>query len=231
MVEFEHEPLLSQSNFQLVVEFVIFRVQSNGQMKIEYNAPIILTYALLASIILLVQQLFFDIMPLFTVYPEVSFTDPVWYFRLFSHALGHGDWNHLVSNFTIILLVGPILEEKYGSRDLLIMIVVTAFVIGLLQVFFFSTALLGASGIAFMLILLASYTRTRSGGIPLSFLLIVLLFLGKEIYQSFDEDQVSQFAHIIGGVLGGVFGFIWESGSGGKNNKVAVKEDVLTTGI
>lgn len=190
-------------------------------MKIEYNAPVILTYALLATIILLVQQLFLDIMPFFTVYPEVSFSNPIWYFRLFSHALGHGNWDHLVSNFTIILLVGPILEEKYGSRDLFIMIIVTSLVIGLLQVFFFSTALLGASGIAFMLILLASYTRTQSGGIPLSFLLIVVLFLGKEIYQSFEADQVSQFAHIIGGVLGGVFGFILEGSS--RDNKLSRK--------
>lgn len=197
-------------------------------MKIEYNAPVILTYALLASVILLISQLFVDIMPFFTVYPEVDFTNPVWYFRLFSHVLGHGSWEHLVGNFTIILLVGPILEEKYGSKDLLLMIVVTAFVIGLLQVIFFSNALLGASGIAFMLILLASYTRTRSGGIPLSFLLIVVLFLGKELYQSFATDQVSQFAHIIGGILGGLFGFVWERGAG-KSQVAAAKSDPFPT--
>ncbi len=191
-------------------------------MKIEYNAPVILTYALLASVILLVNQMFVNIMPVFTVYPEISLTDPLWYVRLFSHVLGHGSWEHLVSNFTIILLVGPILEEKYGSKDLLLMIVVTAFVIGLLQVFFFPNALLGASGIAFMLILLSSYTRTRSGGIPLSFLLIVILFLGKELFHAISEnDQISQFAHIIGGILGGIFGFILEGG--GRNKKASRK--------
>ena len=198
-------------------------------MKIEYNAPVILTYALLATLILLVNQLAINIMPYFTVYPEINLSDPVWYFRLFSHVLGHGGWDHLVSNFTIILLVGPILEEKYGSRDLLIMIVVTAFVVGLLQILFFKEALLGASGIAFMLILLASYTRTRSGGIPLSFILIVVLFLGKEIYNAFSPDQVSQFAHIIGGILGGIFGFFLEGGA--KSNKtkkpVSLNDSIL----
>lgn len=197
-------------------------------MNIEYNSPVILTYALLSTVLLVLNQTVLDLMPLFTVYPEINLADPAWYFRLFSHVLGHGGWDHLVSNFTIILLVGPILEEKYGSRDLLLMILVTALVIGLLQVFFFSTALLGASGIAFMLILLASYTRTKSGGIPLSFLLIVVLFLGKEVYMSFSEDQVSQFAHIIGGVLGGLFGFLWESGSGKKNNQPVDDSKILT---
>ncbi len=189
-------------------------------MKLDYNAPVILTYALLATLILLLGQVVPNLMSYFTVFPVVELTNPVWYFRLFSHMLGHGGWDHLVSNFTIILLVGPILEEKYGSRDLFLMILVTAGVVGILQVLIFSSALLGASGIAFMLILLSSFTRTRSGGIPLSFLLIVVLFLGKEVYHAVSsDDQVSQFAHIIGGILGGIFGFFLEGGPKGHRAK------------
>lgn len=191
-------------------------------MRIEYNAPVILSYAILSSIILLLSQFITaNLMTIFTVYPVVEWGNPLWYLRLFSHVLGHGSWEHLVGNFTIILLVGPILEEKYGSRDLLIMVVVTAFVIGVLQIIFFSQGLLGASGIAFMLILLASYTRTRSGGIPLTFVLIVILFLGKEFYYAFAEDQVSQFAHIIGGILGGLFGFFLEGGAKKENRTIS----------
>jgi membrane associated rhomboid family serine protease len=82
-------------------------------------------------------------------------------------------------------------------------------VTGLLHIFFFSEGLMGASGVVFMLILLSSFTNNR-GGIPLTFVLVVVLFLGKEIVAAFGEDNVSQFAHIIGGALGGLFGFIWE---------------------
>ncbi len=206
-------------------------------MKIEYNSPVILTFALIATLILVVEMIFGNlpeitfIMPYFTVFPVVDFANPIWYFRLFSHVLGHGGWEHLVGNFTIILLVGPILEEKYGSKDLFLMILVTALVVGVLQIIFFNQALLGASGVAFMLILLASYTRTRSGGIPLTFILIVLLFLGKEFFHLFKEDQVSQFAHIIGGILGGVFGFFWEGGAKGmkksENKRAKTKETQL----
>ena len=60
-----------------------------------------------------------------------------------------------------------------------------------------------------MLILLSSYTNA-GGGIPLTFVLVVILFLGKEIMASFDADQVSQFAHIIGGIMGGLFGYFLE---------------------
>lgn len=43
-----------------------------------------------------------------------------------------------------ILLVGPMVEERYGSRQLVKMICLTAFLTGLLQVIFFPRyALLG----------------------------------------------------------------------------------------
>ena len=189
-------------------------------MKLEYNSPVILTYALLCTAILIFQLYTpVEVMPFFAVNPPgpFDFTSPVAYFQLFSHALGHANWEHLVGNFTLILLIGPILEEKYGSRDLLFMMLVTALVTGILQTAFFDHALLGASGIAFMLILLSSYTNSRNGGLPLTFVLVVILFLGKEIIQSFGSDNVSQFAHIIGGILGGVFGFFLEGGKQSHN--------------
>ena len=67
---------------------------------------------------------------------------------------------------------------------------------------------MGASGIVFMFILLVSFTNSKSGEIPITFILIAILFIGKEIIQSLPNDQVSQFAHIIGGLCGSVFGFI-----------------------
>ncbi|MEM6633940.1 MAG: rhomboid family intramembrane serine protease [Bacteroidota bacterium] len=178
-------------------------------MRIQYNSPVILTFALISTIVLLLDQyLGFSLMTYFTVYPVFEPWDPIWYLRLFSHALGHGSWEHLVSNFAIILLIGPILEEKYGSRDMLFMILLTALLTGILQIIFFETALLGASGIVFMMILLGSFTNSQTGYIPLTFILVVILYLGREIFNSMGSDNVSQFAHIIGGVCGGIFGFV-----------------------
>lgn len=181
-------------------------------MRLKYNAPVILTYTLICTLVLILQSFTgLDIMTYFTIYPVVDFGNPVWYFRLFSHVIGHGDWAHLAGNFSFILLLGPILEEKYGSRDTLLMVMVTALVTGILQVAFFDNPLLGASGIVFMLILLSSFTNSK-GGIPLTFILVVILFLGKEVQDAFAADNISQFTHIIGGILGGLFGFFLEGG-------------------
>ncbi|MFK7922772.1 MAG: rhomboid family intramembrane serine protease [Bacteroidia bacterium] len=186
-------------------------------MRIEYNSPTVLTFTVISTILLVIQSFSpINVMEYFTVISVWDFADPLWYFRLFSHVLGHADWNHLMGNFTFILLLGPILEEKYGSKDILFMIIVTAFVTGILHIIMASIfgdpntleGLTGASGIVFMMILLSSIVNSKSGGIPITFVLVVALFLGKEVFNSVTaEDNISQLAHIIGGIMGGMFGF------------------------
>ncbi|MDF1694340.1 MAG: rhomboid family intramembrane serine protease [Saprospiraceae bacterium] len=177
-------------------------------MSIKYNSPVILTFALLCSAIFFGNTVSKDLTTqYFAVGNSVNLADPVSIFNLFSHVLGHGSMEHLLGNMTFILLLGPIVEEKYGSKFTLIMIIITALITGLLNITFFNTGLLGASGIVFMLILLVSFTNVKGGQIPLTFILVALLFIGKEVVQSLNSDNVSQFAHIIGGICGSFFGF------------------------
>ena len=177
-------------------------------MRISYNSPVILSFTFISAAVYLMDVLFFGNLTrnFFTVYPGFSFLNPLDYLRLISHAIGHSSWQHLLGNFTFILLIGPILEEKYGSRDLLLMMFITALITGVLNSFFFSTGLLGASGIVFMLIILSSITNIRQGEIPLTFILITVLFLGQEVVNIARADNISQAAHIIGGICGGFFG-------------------------
>lgn len=180
------------------------------KLRLEYNSPVILTYALISSVVLILHDsgLFGDrLMMAFSVY-EFSPSNLVNYFQLVSHSAGHLGWNHLIGNFSFILILGPILEEKYGSGKLLLMIVLTALITGLLNVLFFDTRLLGASGIVFMLIILSGFSNFKAGRIPITLILIVLLYIGREVAQIFADDQVSQFGHILGGICGGVFGYI-----------------------
>lgn len=185
-------------------------------MKLKFNSPVILGFSLICvSVFLLDKLMLGHLMPFFTL-GYVSFSNPLSLLSLFTHVLGHFSLEHLIGNLTFVLLVGPIIEEKYGSRWTLLMMVVTAFATGMLNILFFHTGLLGASGIVFMLILLVSFTNSKHGEIPLTFILIAVLFIGKEIIQSLASDQISQFAHIIGGMCGSIFGFMTRPGSGGK---------------
>jgi membrane associated rhomboid family serine protease len=181
------------------------------KMKIKYNSPTVLTYAFLCAIVLLLTQFVSHSLTAnwFMVLGKGSF-DPSrirHWINLFTHVIGHASWNHLLSNFAFILLIGPMLETSYGSLSLLLMIAVTALVTGVLNVFLFRTALLGASGVVFMMILLSSFTNFTEGEIPLTFILVLALYLGRELFNSFSENSVSEFAHIAGGFCGSLFGF------------------------
>ncbi|MGN0680112.1 MAG: rhomboid family intramembrane serine protease, partial [Oscillospiraceae bacterium] len=88
-----------------------------------------------------------------------------------------------------------------------IMMFVTALAGGILNMMFFSTGILGASGIVFMLIILSAFTNMKKGEIPLTLILIAAIYLGKELYAGlFVTDNVSHFGHLCGGVSGLGFG-------------------------
>ena len=181
-------------------------------MRIRYNAPVTLTFTL-ACLAILLTDLFANTGFTATIFSipgkgNFDFANPFHYIRLFTHVMGHISFTHFIGNFSFILLLGPILEEKYNSFTLLFMMAITALVTGLLNVLVFPTGLLGASGIVFMMILLASFTNISRGDIPLTFLLVLAIYLSSEISKSFDKSNVSGFAHIAGGICGSLFGFI-----------------------
>lgn len=121
---------------------------------------------------------------LFSVYRS-SLADPLFFVRLFGHVLGHAGWDHFMGNMLLFLVIAPPLEERYGSRSLL-----------------------GASGIVFMLIMLSNLAGSRNGGIPITLILVGVLYLSQQVYDIlFVQDNVANFMHIVGGACGTVFGF------------------------
>ena len=145
--------------------------------KLQYNSPVILTFFLLSLGVLVLDWITggWTTLHAFCVYRS-SMADPLFYVRLFGHVLGHAGFDHFLGNMLLLLVIGPPLEEKYGSRTLLIGILLTAGVSGVLQcVFFPGSALLGASGIVFMLIMLASLAGMKDGRIPLTLILAAVL--------------------------------------------------------
>ena len=181
-------------------------------MRIKYNAPTVLTFTLICALILLLSRTLLPnlIQNWFMVPGRGNFHAGNFrnWVTIFTHVIGHGDWSHLISNFTIILIIGPMLENNYGSSQLLIMIIITAFTTGLLNILLFQSYLLGASGVVFMMILLSSFTNFSKGEIPLTFILVLVLYVGTEVFKIFNNDNISQFAHIIGGLCGSFFGFL-----------------------
>lgn len=180
------------------------------RLVIRFNAPVILGFALLSALALLLGSLTNDATTYryFSVY-RAPLTDILTYVRFFGHVLGHSGYEHYMGNMLLLLLVGPSIEEKYGHRTTASCIAATALVTGLVQFIFFpNTALLGASGIVFMMIVLSSFTEMGKEGIPFTLILVVIFYLGGELMDGLTAaDSISQLTHIVGGLCGLVFGF------------------------
>ena len=195
-------------------------------MKISYNSPVILSYSLLCVIVYVANLASSGALtPIFSLKPISFLQSPLDFSGVLLYTLGHANLEHLSGNLTFLLLLGPILEEKYKSTWILVMMLVTTLVTAALHMFLFPHMLLGASGIVFMFIILVSFVNVKEGSIPLTFLIILVLFLSKEIYQSFQDDNISQFAHIIGGICGSIFGFTMKP-----RKKDKLKTDILDLG-
>ena len=183
---------------------------SKPKFKIVLNSPVVLFFSAICVLALVLDKLTAQNSTalLFSVYRS-SLANPFTYIRFFGHVFGHIGIEHLTGNLMMILILGPMLEERYGGKTLSIVIGITALITGLASFIIFpNQALMGASGVVFAFILLSSFTGFKDREIPLTFILVAVLYLGQQVYQGlFIQDNVSQFTHILGGLTGSVLGY------------------------
>ena len=181
------------------------------KFKITFNAPVILSFAAICFIATLLNYMTKgrSNMLLFMTYHS-PLTSPLTYVRFITHVFGHAGWAHFIGNMSYVLLLGPMLEEKHGPSNMIEVIIATGLVTGIVNYLFFpNIALCGASGVVFAFILMSSFTGFRQGEIPLTFILVAVFYLGQQIYQGIAlDDNISNMAHIFGGIVGGITGFL-----------------------
>lgn len=180
-------------------------------LKISFNSPVILGFSFICLVALLLDKITggFTNTMIFSVYRS-SLLSPMTYIRFIGHVFGHAGWEHFIGNITLILVVGPLLEEKYGSVNMALVIVSAALITGIFHFIVFpGVQLLGASGVVFSFILLSSITSIDEGKIPLTFLLVAAIYIGGQIYEGiFVKDNISSLTHILGGGVGAAMGYV-----------------------
>ena len=179
-------------------------------LKITFNAPVTLTFTALCFAATLLGVLTGGVSDrlLFMTYHS-SLLSPLTYVRFFTHVLGHSGWTHFIGNASYLLLLGPMLEEKYGGKHMTELIFTTALVTGVINYLLFPrVGLCGASGVVFAFILLTSFTSFRQGELPVTVILVALVFVGQQVYEGlFLRDNVSNLSHILGGAVGAAVGY------------------------
>ncbi len=185
-------------------------MKKKKKLNITFNSPVVLGFACVSLVVLILNMITSGKSnEMFFMTYHSSLLSPLTYVRLFTHVLGHADWGHFIGNMSYILLLGPMLEEKHGVARIVKIILITALVTGLFHyLFFHRVALCGASGVVFAFILLTSFTNFREGELPLTFILVALIFIGQQIFEGIMvRDNVSNLSHIIGGIVGAVYGY------------------------
>lgn len=190
------------------------------KIKIKFNAPATLSLGIISAAVLLGGIAAKDDFSFFMIPGRggFDFLKVSQYVHLISYIFGHSGWEHFLNNFIFILLLGPMLEEKYGSFRMIFMIFLTAMTGGFVNLVFSSLPLCGSSGIVFMMIVLTSVTNIKEGELPVTFILILIFYLLKEILPSSSPDDVSHAAHLAGALCGGFFGFIYSPGKQKRGN-------------
>ncbi|MBE5871206.1 MAG: rhomboid family intramembrane serine protease [Lachnospiraceae bacterium] len=180
------------------------------KLKITFNSPVVLGFVFICFAVTLLGTVTGGGTTelLFMTYHS-SLKNPLTYVRLFTHVFGHAGWEHFIGNASYLLLLGPMLEEKYKSGTLTWIIAITAFITGIINyVFFPDVALCGASGVVFAFIILASFTGFKDGEIPLTFILVAVIYIGQQVLEGITlTDDISNTAHIAGGFIGSVLGY------------------------
>ncbi len=141
-----------------------------------------------------------------------SASNPLSYLRLFSYALGAASGEILVCNMIFVLLLGPSMEERYGTVVIAIMIFVSALFSGVLNACFCKIPLNGCEAIIFMMIFLNSFVSLSKKKIPFSFVLVFILFVLKGVFaadfKTASSTAIQIIINIAGGLCGSLFAFL-----------------------
>lgn len=176
-------------------------------VRFQYDSPVALSFALLSFGALMLEKYVGGTNTLLFSCWHSSLGDLLTYPRFLLHVLGNSGYASFISNIMMILLLSPTLEQRYGSGNILGGIAVTALVSGIIHYLFFPGTLMGASAVVFMLIVMASLAGMRSGHIPITFILVLILYISGEIVSGASlSNNTVLLTRIIGGAAGAMVG-------------------------
>ena len=186
-------------------------------INLRYNAPVTLTFALLSLLALALGELThgWTTQNLFCFYKS-ALSDYLTWPRAVLHVLGNTSLTTCTGNIIVLLVIGPAAEERFGSAKVFFAVLLTAIAGALIMWFLFpESTIMGASGVLFCMMLLTSFASMRGGAIPITLILVIILYLGSEILQAVTGTAgLQELTHIAGGVVGLVLGFAFSRGAG-----------------
>lgn len=178
-------------------------------LKISFNAPATLFFVLICCAVTLFGTMLGEgFLTYYFMSYRGSITNPMTYVRLLTHVFGNKGWELCLNNMILLLLIGPILEDHHGSKAIIACIFSTALSVGLINLIFFPGITGGSRCIVIAFILFVSFTGFAGGEIPLSFIMIAVIIVGREVLLGFTmAEHMANLSQMIGGLIGALVGY------------------------
>ena len=193
-----------------------------NSLKFIFDSPVVLVFSVVSAVIFIsdlilklnLSEKIFECPGAKSV-PAFDFKSALSYVKLVIYPFGGENSTSFFLNIGFILLLGPVLEERYGSIMLALMIFITSLVGGVLTACVSTFGISGCGGIVFMMIILSVLSVFIKKQLPVSWIFIFALYLafslfsGKKIsgFMLFMQNNVPVFIQLASGFCGGFFGF------------------------
>ena len=186
-------------------------------LKFSYDAPVTITFSLVCIIVFLLDKFVFknylgtNILCSPTAASGVlpfNFGEVLSYPRLILYVFSSTSVSLLLTNLIFIILLGPSMEERYGSVVIGIMIAVSSLFSGVLTACFCKESLTGSAPIVFMMIFLSAFMSFSKKKLPMSFIMIIGMFIAVEILNKGANGVVGVLINMAGGLCGSLFAFL-----------------------
>ncbi|MCR5764442.1 MAG: hypothetical protein K6G09_00540 [Treponema sp.] len=192
------------------------RAKLKLKIKFNYDAPVTLTFTLLSVLLFVIDFIFLKerlnssifITPTVSGDFQFSFSSLNSYLRLFLYIFGRESTLLFFSRLVIITLLGPRMEERYGSAVIGIMILVSTFFTGVLFASCCKVSFNGSTPIVFMLILLDMLFHISKKTVSLSSALATALFIACLFINPNENGLVGILIVLAGGLCGSLFAFM-----------------------
>ena len=187
----------------------------NFNLKVSYDAPVTLSFVIICAVLFLLNTYVIKSGALGNLLASPTsqagglpfiVKQPLSYLRLLLYIFGTADMNTLLTNLIMIIMLGPAMEERYGSVIIGLMIFVSALFSGVLNACFSADSLSGALPVICMMVFLNAFMAFSKKTVPLTFIFVIVLIAFMQIFSGNNAIQI--IICITGGLCGSLFAFL-----------------------
>ncbi len=194
---------------------------SKKSFKLIYDSPVAVSFVLLSLLLYVLDSFALKgkLGAFFSVPSPFNFSKPIMYFSLVFHVFANDTWQHFFVDSLMIMILGSVLEERYGSSFLGVMIFISCLVSGVLSVCAHAHGIQGASEVVFTLIILSAMSLLLKKQLSCTWILIFVFYIAYGVSgiaspnsslssSGFFQKSIPVFISFVGGVCGSLFGLL-----------------------